>query len=33
MLLKGLESEDYKWEKGKISRKVNKLYLLGIPTK
>ena len=32
ILLKGLESEDYKWEKGKIIKKANKLYLLGIPT-
>ena len=31
ILLEGLESEDYKWEKGKITRKANKLYLLGIP--
>lgn len=32
ILLEGLESEDYKWEKGKITKKANKIYLLGIPT-
>ena len=32
ILLQGLESQDYKWEKGKISQKANKLYLLGLPT-
>ena len=32
ILLEGLESEDYKWEKGRITKKTNKLYLLGIPT-
>ncbi len=32
ILLQELESEDYKWEKGKISNRVNKLYLLGLPT-
>lgn len=31
ILLKGLESEDYKWEKGRITKKANKLYLLGFP--
>lgn len=31
ILLEGLESEDYKWEKGKITTKANKIYLLGIP--
>ena len=30
-LLKGLESDEYRWEKGKISNKANKIYLLGIP--
>ncbi|MEJ7643780.1 MAG: hypothetical protein WKF87_04245 [Chryseolinea sp.] len=33
LLLKGLESEDYKWEKGIISKRANKIYLLGIPTR
>ena len=32
ILLEGLESEDYKWEKGKITKKANKIYLLGIPS-
>ena len=32
ILLEGLESEDYKWEKGRITKRANKLYLLGIPT-
>ncbi len=32
ILLEGLETEDYKWEKGKITKKANKIYLLGIPT-
>lgn len=32
ILLEGLESENYKWEKGKIANKASKLYLLGIPT-
>lgn len=32
ILLEGLESENYKWEKGKITTKANKIYLLGIPT-
>lgn len=31
ILLEGLESEDYQWEKGRITQKANKLYLLGIP--
>lgn len=31
ILLEGLESDDYQWEKGQITKKVNKLYLLGIP--
>jgi hypothetical protein len=31
ILLKGLESPYYKWEKGKISKKAKKLYLLGFP--
>ena len=31
ILLEGLENEDYKWEKGKITTKANKIYLLGIP--
>lgn len=30
-LLEGLESEDYKWEKGLIKGKSKKLYLLGLP--
>ena len=30
-LLDGLESENYKWEKGTILGKINKLYLLGYP--
>lgn len=33
ILLKGLSSEDYQWEKGKITKKASKLYLLGLPTK
>ncbi len=33
ILLEGLESDDYKWEKGRISKRANKIYLLGIPTK
>ncbi len=32
ILLEGLESENYKWEKGRITKKANKLYLLGHPT-
>jgi hypothetical protein len=31
ILLQGLEGPDYKWEKGKIGKKANKLYLLGFP--
>lgn len=31
ILLEGLETEDYKWEKGRITGKVKKLYLLGTP--
>lgn len=31
ILLEGLEGPDYKWEKGRISKKANKLYLLGFP--
>jgi hypothetical protein len=31
-LLQGVDSPDYKWEKGKISKGANKLYLLGFPT-
>jgi hypothetical protein len=31
VLLEGLESEEYRWEKGRISNRGNKLYLLGIP--
>jgi len=31
VLLEGLESEDYTWEKGKIKNKANKIYLLGLP--
>lgn len=30
-LLDGLETDDYSWEKGKISGKGNKLYLIGMP--
>ncbi len=30
-LLKGLENEGYRWEKGRINRKAKKLYLMGIP--
>jgi hypothetical protein len=33
ILLKGLRIEDYKWEKGRITKKANKLYLLGYPVK
>jgi len=33
ILIKGLEGNDYRWEKGKISKRANKLYLLGIPIK
>lgn len=32
VLLEGLEGEDYTWEKGRISHRANKIYLLGIPT-
>ena len=32
ILLEGLETEDYKWEKGRIGGKTKKLYLLGIPS-
>lgn len=31
ILLEGLETEDYKWEKGRITGKAKKLYLLGTP--
>jgi hypothetical protein len=31
ILLIGLESEDYIWEKGRITGRANKLYLLGLP--
>lgn len=31
VLLQGLEAEDYKWEKGTLSGKSKKLYLLGMP--
>jgi hypothetical protein len=31
-LLKDIEADDYKWEKGKIKGKTTKLYLLGLPT-
>ena len=31
VLLKGLETEDYKWEKGTITGRVKKIYLLGTP--
>lgn len=31
ILLGGLESDDYRWEKGRIAKKGNKLYLLGLP--
>ena len=30
-LLAGLETEQYKWEKGRITGRANKLYLLGLP--
>ena len=30
-LLAGLETEDYQWEKGRITGKAKKLYLLGLP--
>ncbi len=30
-LLAGLETEDYKWEKGRLTGKAKKLYLLGLP--
>lgn len=30
-LLRGLEADDYKWEKGEIKGKTTKLYLLGLP--
>ena len=30
-LLAGLETDDYKWEKGRITGKAKKLYLLGLP--
>lgn len=33
ILLEGLESEYYKWEKGIISKKSNKIYLLGMPVR
>ncbi|WP_460893909.1 hypothetical protein [Rufibacter soli] len=33
ILLMGLETEDYKWEKGIISGKAKKVYLLGVPLK
>ena len=33
ILLKGLRIEDYKWEKGRITKKANKLFLLGYPVK
>ena len=32
ILLEGLETEDYHWEKGLIKGKAKKLYLLGMPT-
>jgi hypothetical protein len=32
ILLQGLETEHYKWEKGTIAGKAKKLYVLGIPT-
>ena len=31
VLLKGLETADYKWEKGKITGRAKKVYLLGTP--
>lgn len=31
-LTAGLESEDYKWEKGRIGGRMKKLYLLGLPS-
>lgn len=31
ILLDGLETEDYKWEKGRITGKAKKLFLLGTP--
>lgn len=33
LLLEGLESDDYTWEKGVIDGKSKKLYLLGLPRK
>lgn len=30
-LTEGLESEDYRWEKGRIGGRAKKLYLLGLP--
>ena len=33
ILLEGLESPDYQWEKGLIKGKAKKLYLLGMPNK
>ena len=33
LLLKGLETKDYTWEKGTIKGKTKKLYLLGMPAK
>ena len=30
-LLAGLETEDYTWEKGRITDQAKKLYLLGLP--
>ncbi|WP_437585571.1 hypothetical protein [Sorangium sp. So ce1000] len=32
-LLRGLRSEDYRWEKGVTAGRAKKLYLLGIPTR
>jgi hypothetical protein len=33
LLITGLKSEDYTWEMGKISKRGNKVYLLGLPAK
>jgi hypothetical protein len=31
ILIDGLETKDYKWEKGTIAGKAKKIYLLGLP--
>jgi len=33
LLITGLKREDYTWEMGKISKRGNKVYLLGLPAK